>query len=261
MKDVNTVLLIMPNGEAQKTAAITFEEQKYRVINATNSNEARLKFGNEAFHMVVIDLALDNFMAKDFVEQIRRKESLKHMKDTVPVLIISEQPELFTEKFSQMDYVKYLEAPFTGLELKKKLLTFTGHSSVISDNTRIVEKDEYLITEGGTNHEMYWVLAGEFIITKSNQDNQNVILGKVVPGEVVGEMSFLDSLPRSASVKATMQSEILVIPHKKFIDVLDNQPRWFRSLMQTLSQRLRTANAKIARKVVDTDTDKHSTED
>ena len=65
---------------------------------------------------------------------------------------------------------------------------------------------------------------------------------------VVGEMSFLDSLPRSASVRALEDSEVLVIPHKKFLHVLDGQPRWFRALMQTMSQRLRDANTRITQK-------------
>lgn len=82
------------------------------------------------------------------------------------------------------------------------MLGFTGNSAIISENTRQVKKGEYLINEGGASNEMYWVISGLFIITKLNQDEQNVIIGRVLPGELVGEMSFLDSMPRSASVKA-----------------------------------------------------------
>ena len=100
---------------------------------------------------------------------------------------------------------------------------------------------------------MYWVLAGSFRITKLNEDGNNVIMGEVSPGELVGEMSFLDNLPRSASVRALEDSEVLVIPHSKFMDVLDHQPRWFKSLMQVMSHRLRDSNNKVARKIVDSD--------
>lgn len=89
-----------------------------------------------------------------------------------------------------------------------------------------------------------------------NNDSKNVIIGEVLPGELVGEMSFLDALPRSASVKVKEDSEVLVIPHKKFINVLDGQPRWFRSLMKTLSQRLRDSNKMVARKCVNIDKDR-----
>ena len=254
MKDSNTVLVVIDENEMKTTTQEVLVEQKYRVVIATNSNEARLKYSNEEFHMVILDMDLKGFKANDFVGSIRRKEDLKNIKDNIPILVIAEKADKFTEEFSLIDNIKYLEAPFTKIELKKKLLTFTGHSAVISNNTKTIKKDEYLITEGGTSHEMFWILSGKFVITKMNQDDQNVIIGKVYPGELVGEMSFLDNLPRSASVRAIEDSEILVIPHKKFIDVLDHQPRWFRSLMQTMSQRLRAANKKITRKHVDEDT-------
>lgn len=255
MKDQNTVLIIASDEQMQSVVQDVFQEQKYRTVLAVNSNEARLKYSNEKFHMVVIDMDMQGVHALEFVDSIRRKENLKNIKDIIPVLIISEKPDEFTEKFSQHDNVKYMEAPFSKTELKKKLLTFAGHSDIIASNTKPVLKGEYLITEGGTSHEMYWILAGKFVITKLNHDNQNVILGEVYPGELVGEMSFLDNLPRSASVRAQEDSEVLVIPHKKFIDVMENQPRWFRSLMQTMSQRLRGANTKITHKVVNVNDD------
>jgi CheY-like chemotaxis protein len=253
MKDKNTALIAISDDERREIVESVLLNQKYKIVLASSSNEARLKFSNEEFHLCVIDISTKGFDAKNFIESIRRKEDLKTVKNIIPVLILSEKADEFSENYSMIDNVKYLEIPFTALELKKKLLTFSGHSDIISNNTMTVKQDEYLITEGGASHEMYWILSGKFIITKMNHDNNNVIIGEVCPGELVGEMSFLDNLTRSASVKAVEEGEVLVIPHKKFIDVLDNQPRWFRSLMQTMSQRLRDADKKIARKFVATE--------
>lgn len=263
MKNVNTALIIFDNEELQKVVQDVLEEQKYRVVIASNSNEARLKYSNEKFHLIVLDHDMRAFKGGEYIEGIRRKENAQKVTDIIPALVISEKPEVYTETYSKIDHVKYLASPFTPLELKKRLLTFAGNSSVIADNTKEIKEGEYLITEGGTNHEMFWVLQGSFTITKMNHDEHNVILGKVKAGELVGEMSFLDNLPRSASVRADVDSEVLVIPHKKFIDVLDGQPRWFRALMQTMSQRLRDANEKIARKIVDADnrSEKNNTEE
>tara|TARA_Y100000768_G_scaffold388960_1_gene389317 strand:- start:2339 stop:3139 length:801 start_codon:yes stop_codon:yes gene_type:complete len=249
-KDQRNALVIFDNEEYQSIAKEVLEELKYKVVIAINSNEARLKFANEPFSLIILDHNISNFRGAEYIEGIRRKEKAKSINDIIPVLAICDKPNDFTELYSQIDHVKYLEKPFTKLELKKGLLAFTGNSNVIADNTKSISKDEFLITEGGTNHEMYWVLQGRFQITKLNRDNQNVIIGDVIAGELVGEMSFLDNLPRSASVRALEDSEVLVIPHKKFIDVLDGQPRWFRSLMQTMSKRLRNANEKIAKKIV-----------
>jgi CheY-like chemotaxis protein len=253
MKDVKTVLIIFDKEELQAPAKEALEDSNYRVITATNSNEARLKFSNEKFDMVVIDMEVHGLKAIDFVESIRRKEALKNMRDNIPVLVTNKTSTEFAEDFSGLENINFLETPFSKVDFKKKLFTFSGNSDIISTNTKLISKGEYLITEGGVSHEMFWILSGKFIITKLNQDDNNVVISEVNTGELVGEMSFLDSLPRSASVKAIEDSEVLVIPHKKFIDVLDGQPRWFRALMQTMSQRLRSSNKMIARKVVGID--------
>ena len=249
MKDIYTVLVFTKNLDDQKTIEGVLSSLKYRVILASNTSEARLKFSNEDYNMLIIDMDDDHKQALDFIKYIKDKEGRKNVKKTLPILVTGAQSEIFTQRFSLLDNVKYLEAPFSISELKKKLLTFSGKTDNIQKNSRTIAQGEYLITEGGNSHEMYWVLSGEFIITKMNRDDQNVILGEVQPGELVGEMSFLDNLPRSASVQAKVDSEVLAIPHSKFLDVLDGQPRWFRSLMQTMSHRLRDANSKIVKKI------------
>ena len=256
-----SILIISDAKEILKISSEVMKEDKYRVVTASTAYEARLKFSNEEFQMAIIDMDLRAFNEKDFVDSIRRKERLRNLKDHIPLLIIGKDAGEYSKNFASVDNVKFLETPFDKMELKKKYLSFTGNSDVIFKNTHKIAKDEYLITEGGTSHEMYWILSGKFIITKLNSDDNNVIIGEVHPGELVGEMSFLDSLPRSASVKALEESEVLVIPHKKFIDVLDHQPRWFKSLMQTMSQRLRGANQKIARKIATLNSDESPEEE
>lgn len=246
-----SALVIIEDDERSSLFKEVLEEDKFRVIIASTSNEARLKFSNEVFQMVVFDMNVRGFKDSEFIEGIRRKERMKNVKDNIPILVTGDKAEEYSSKYASIDNIKYLEIPYTKIELKKKLLDFTGNKDAIFKNTKIIYKDEYLITEGGTSHEMYWVLSGKFMITKMNHEDQNVIIGEIQPGELVGEMSFLDNLPRSASVKALEDSEVLTIPYKKFVDTLDNQPRWFKSLMQTMSQRLRKANKKITRKLVD----------
>lgn len=243
-------LIISSDEVIQEAVQECLNEMKFRIILATNPNEARLKFSNEKFDIVIYDYEFAGLNPVEFVESIRHKEKMKNIKQVTPVLVITNQADAFTRDFSQIDHVKYLEFPFNSNDLKTKIQAYTGKSDAINNNTIQVKKDDYLIEEGGNSHEMYWVLSGKFVVNKMNDDNQKILIGEVIPGELVGEMSFLDNLPRSASVRAMEDSEVLVIPHKKFIDVLEGQPRWFRSLMQTLSQRLRNANKIIAGKEV-----------
>lgn len=253
MSDTRNALIVFDDEDAQAIAKEILEELKYKVVVANNSNEARLKFSNEKFHMVVLDHHMRNLKGDEYIEGIRRKEKARSVNDIIPILVIADNANDYADNYSSLDHTKFLEKPYTKIEFKKGVIAFTGNSQVINENSKKIAEGEYLITEGGTNHEMYWVMEGSFQITKLNHDEKNIIIGEVKAGELVGEMSFLDNLPRSASVRALEDSEVLVIPHKKFIDVLDGQPRWFRSLMRTMSQRLRTANEKIARKNVQED--------
>ena len=250
MKENRKALLVFDSELDQKNAIEVLTELKYKTVIATNSSEARLKFANEKFDLLIVDDEIKNFKGPEYIEGIRRKEQAKNIKDIIPALIITSSAEIFSTNYSALDQVKFLERPFSNMQLKKALLTLSGNDKNLNENTKFVEAGEFLITEGGTNHEMYWVMQGRFQVIKMNQQDQNVIIGEVRVGELLGEMSFLDNLPRSASVKALEDSEVLVIPHRKFIDVLDGQPRWFRSLMQTMSQRLRKANEKITQKQI-----------
>jgi CRP-like cAMP-binding protein len=64
-------------------------------------------------------------------------------------------------------------------------------------------------------------------------------------GELVGEMSFLDGHPRSASVKAITECTLVVVPHEKFTALIQSHPKWFKALINTLLDRLRKANARV----------------
>lgn len=250
-KDFNTIEVVIEDTETRDLVNEVLLENKRRIINATSGNEARLKFSNEPIDFVIIDIDIKGLDGINFIESIRRKEESKNIKNRVPFLVLSIYSDRFDEAYIEQDNVQFLQKPFSAVEFKKKMLTFTKHSNVISENTKTIKEGECLITEGAQSSEMFWVLNGKFRITKSNTEGKSIIIGEAKAGELLGEMSFLDGQTRSATVTATEDSEVLVIPHKRFIDVIEGQPRWFRGLMMTLSHRLRNANKLLSRKHVE----------
>ena len=64
------------------------------------------------------------------------------------------------------------------------------------------------------------------------------------PGELVGELSAIDELPRSATVVALEPVEALVVSHEVFRRCLGEHPQAALALLRTLSARLRDADAK-----------------
>lgn len=250
-----TILIVSPNKDVHAPILEYLESKKLKGILAQNNTEAKLKITGEDYSCIVVDMDFNGFNALNFVESIRRKEELKSVKALKPIIVIGSDPKSFEDIFGARDQLTFLQTPFKAFDFKKKMLSFSGKSDVLDSNTITVKKDDYLINEGTSGHDMYWVIDGKFVITKLNKEGKKIIIGEVAPGELVGEMSFLDDLPRSASVKALEDSEVLKIPHRKFMDVLDSQPRWFRSLMRTLSQRMRASNNIIARKQASLDDD------
>ncbi len=107
-----------------------------------------------------------------------------------------------------------------------------------------LKKGDALMKEGDNSNSMYWVQGGTLRLFKKKGAGF-IELGVVHSGEVVGEMSFLDNQPRSASVEALQPCDIVEIPRGNFDEFINAQPSWMKSLIQTLVKRLRTTNNRL----------------
>ena len=101
---------------------------------------------------------------------------------------------------------------------------------------------EVLFSEGEPAGNMYLVKSGKFRVFKSKTE-QTKEIGVVGPNELVGEMVFIDKKPRSATVEAIEDSEVIELPIADIHSYLAQQPVWFRSLVNTILSRLREAIA------------------
>lgn len=104
--------------------------------------------------------------------------------------------------------------------------------------------NEILLQEGEHSNSMYWVQNGQLVVTK-RRANEEVILGHIYSGELVGEISFLDQESRSATVKAVTECDLIQIPQETIDNIFKTQPKWLEILVKTLAERLRKANARI----------------
>lgn len=109
---------------------------------------------------------------------------------------------------------------------------------------RRVEKDHYLFREGDPPDAMYVIKSGKLAVVKSKQ-NSEIVLAEIGPGAMVGEMAFFDNKPRSASVKAIKDSDVIALPYKSLHAQFQNFPEWCKAIMRTVNDHLRNANQKI----------------
>lgn len=107
-----------------------------------------------------------------------------------------------------------------------------------------VERDHYLFREGDPPDAMYVIKSGKLAVVKT-KSNSEIVLAELGPGAMVGEMAFFDSRPRSASVKALKDSEVIALPYKALHAQFQNFPEWCKAIMRTVNDHLRNANQRI----------------
>ena len=86
---------------------------------------------------------------------------------------------------------------------------------------------------------MYVICEGRVKVTKLSGDGREKILEMLDAGSFFGEMSLLDSAPRSASVKALTDVRILALARNDFLNVLRRSSGLALAVIQELTKRLR----------------------
>ncbi len=114
----------------------------------------------------------------------------------------------------------------------------------MSSGKIVLNAGEYLIREGEHSRSMYWIQKGELVVSKKRGE-EDVVLGYLSKGELVGELSFLDHEARSATVKAMVYSELVEIPQEAIEKIFEAQPKWLEILVKTLAERLRKTSNRV----------------
>ena len=97
-----------------------------------------------------------------------------------------------------------------------------------------------LARAGQPGEEVFLILDGSARVEVSPRKRS-----RLEPGQYFGEMSLLDGGPRSASVTAETPLRLLVIKRRDFTTLLREAPELTQSLLATLSQRVRQAEAPL----------------
>jgi CRP-like cAMP-binding protein len=103
---------------------------------------------------------------------------------------------------------------------------------------RTVDEGDTIVAQGDTGSDMMVVLSGVAAVRRGKRK-----VAELATGQSFGEMALLDRQARSASVIAMTPMQLLVIDGGAFRKLLSKVPGLTDSLLATLSQRLRDANA------------------
>jgi CRP-like cAMP-binding protein len=82
-------------------------------------------------------------------------------------------------------------------------------------------------------------------VVTTDTRGREVILATMNPGDYMGEMSLIDNQPHSATVRAEVQTDALILGRPEFARCLSENTSVAYSVMRGLVQRLRQADRKI----------------
>lgn len=107
---------------------------------------------------------------------------------------------------------------------------------------------DIIFNEGDDSREMYVVVQGQVSVSKRSAQG-DIPLAMLKKGDFVGEMSLLESLPRSATARAHGKTRLLAIHPGGFLLKIRRDPTFAFEMMQALSRRIRMTNENLMREL------------
>jgi CRP/FNR family transcriptional regulator, cyclic AMP receptor protein len=92
---------------------------------------------------------------------------------------------------------------------------------------------------------VFVILSGTVKIKAEQADGREVIIAILGPGEVVGELSLIDSSDRSADVVTQEECTVLWMDRRVFDALLESVPQLSLNLLRILSRRVRMATEQV----------------
>lgn len=120
------------------------------------------------------------------------------------------------------------------------------HDSPILER-RFIPRDSVVIQEGEFGHQAYLIQSGEMLVYLM-KEGKEVELARLGAGEIVGEMALVFDGPRTASIKAVTDANLIVISRTMFEDKLRDSDPTIRAIVTMLSRRILDSNNTILNK-------------
>lgn len=146
--------------------------------------------------------------------------ALDHLRD-----LVNDVPQLFS----------------LGPEEVNKLLHYVSY--------KLAKKGSPLFKEGESGDSMFYIANGVIDIIKESIEGNPIKLAQFARDNMLGEMSLVDTSPRSATAIVTEDAELIILTRESFDNLLKNIPsigiKIFKQIAGTLSQRVRFANGRL----------------
>ena len=110
---------------------------------------------------------------------------------------------------------------------------------------RRFKRGEALVEQGQKSNALFILLTGRARVVTSDSRGREVILATLAQGDYLGEMSIIDNEPHSATVRAEVATDVLMLGRAEFARCLTENASMSLVVMRGLVKRLRQADRKI----------------
>jgi CRP/FNR family cyclic AMP-dependent transcriptional regulator len=146
---------------------------------------------------------------------------------------------------------QYLSNPLDKGRLLRSHPFFSGLDDRIVERliphalTRKVKKGTLLFRKGDAGTNLYAVCAGAVRVSAPSDQGKDAVFNLIVPGEIFGEIAFLDGGPRTADAVMIESGELMIIERRDFLPLLHDYPKLALRLLEILCGRLRRTSEQV----------------
>lgn len=219
------------------------------VFTSHDGSDASFKLRNAPPHVLVTEWELPKVSGFDLVRSAL--DTGGEFELSVIVLSPAPDQEHFVDDVvrGKVQFLPSVDAAKEESGFNDCLMKALNRLSLSKDNEyrlHFLSPGQVLFSEGDKAVSVFIVKRGKMQAYKGAA-SAAVALGDIQAGEFVGEMAHINNEPRSASVKALEDCELIEIPAGSLDVVLFSKPAWAHALMKTLSKRLKRSNETLAK--------------
>ncbi|MCL2020761.1 MAG: Crp/Fnr family transcriptional regulator [Betaproteobacteria bacterium] len=122
--------------------------------------------------------------------------------------------------------------------LHPQVLTQVGRVMIF----RTYPRGAYVLRKGGEGEHLLFLLSGRLQVVDLTEDNREVGLSFLEPGDYIGELSVIDGIPRSASVVAVEPSLLAFLSRTYAQNLIYTQPLVAERVLKRLAGKVRQAS-------------------
>jgi CRP/FNR family transcriptional regulator, cyclic AMP receptor protein len=111
---------------------------------------------------------------------------------------------------------------------------------------RTVKRGDVVVAQGERGDAIYVVARGSLLVSRSNRGGERRALNVIEAPGSFGELALLDGRPRSATLEALEECDLIVVSRAAFLGLLSRDPRLVDGLLRELGRMIRRLTDQVA---------------